>query len=480
MAPTGREVDTCAMASADSTAHPDADELAALARRHLWLHFTRLGDFRKRDVPIMVRGLGCELWDANGRRYLDALAGLFVVQAGYGRSDIAEAGARQATELAYFPLWSHAHEPAIRLAARLAALAPGDLDRVFFTSGGSESVESAWKLARQHFRAIGQPERTKVVARRGAYHGTTLGALSITGVPVLREPFEPLVPGVSHVSTTNRFRCERCAGENACTLGCADDIEDAIVAADPATVCAVFLEPVQNAGGCIPPPPGYFSRVREICDRHGVLLVSDEVICAFGRLGTMFGCERYGYLPDMVTTAKGLTSGYAPLGAVIAREHLVRPFLEGTASFAHGLTFAGHPASCAVALANLDVFDEEDLVGNVAAHEAGFVERLAGLAADLPIVGEVRGAGYFQALELVPEAGHPARFGPAEAEALIRGFVGPRLFEEGLVCRADNRGDPIVQLSPPLVAGPDELDEIESTLRKVLGEAQDHLTTMRA
>lgn len=466
------------MPSADIPAHPDRDELGALARRHLWLHFTRLGDFADRDVPIMVRGVGCELWDASGRRYLDALAGLFVVQAGYGRAELAEAGARQAEELAYFPLWSHAHEPAIRLAARLAELAPGDLDRVFFTSGGSESVESAWKLARQHFGAIGQPGRTKVIARRGAYHGTTFGALSITGVTALREPFEPLLEGVTHVASTNRYRCDLCADADRCTIGCADEVEDAIIAAGPETVCAVFLEPVQNAGGCITPAPGYFQRVREICDRHGVLLVSDEVICAFGRLGTMFGCERYDYLPDMITTAKGLTSGYAPLGAVLAREHLVRPFLEGTASFAHGLTFAGHPASCAVALANLDVFAGEDLVGNVVANEAGFVERLGGLAADLPIVGDVRGAGYFHALELVPEAGHPARFTPAQSEALIRGFVAPRLFEEGLVCRADNRGDPVIQLSPPLIAGPDELDEIEATLRKVLGEAQDRLASL--
>jgi len=209
-----------------------------------------------------------------------------------------------------------------------------------------------------------------------------------------------------------------------------------------------------------------------------VLLVSDEVICAFGRLGTMFGCEREGFLPDMITTAKGLTSGYAPLGAVIVREPLVAPFLEEGASFAHGLTFAGHPVSCAVALANLDVFDEEDLLGNVLANEAGFVERLEGIAADLPLVGDVRGRGYFHALELVPEAGHPARFTPAQSEALIRGFVAPALLDAGLVARADNRGDPVIQLSPPLTAGPDELDEVESILRKVLGEAQDRLATL--
>ena len=313
------------------------------------------------DAPVHViaRGEGSYVWDTTGHRLLDGLSGLFTVQVGHGRPDLAEAARVQAETLEYFPIWTYAHPPAIELAARLASLAPGDLDRVFFTSGGSEAVESAWKLARQYFRAIGQGQRHKVIARRTAYHGTTLGALAITGIPALRTPFEPLTPGAVHVANTNRRRHPLGDDEKAFMLAVTDEIEERILFEGPETVAAVFLEPVQNAGGCLVPPDGYFPRVREICDRYGVLLVSDEVICAFGRLGTMFGCERYDYLPDIITCAKGLTSGYSPLGAVLCRDFLAEPFLEHRASFAHGITFGGHPVSCAVALANLDVFDRE-------------------------------------------------------------------------------------------------------------------------
>ncbi|HEX8804093.1 MAG TPA: aspartate aminotransferase family protein [Acidimicrobiales bacterium] len=455
---------------AGAGALPDAADLDDLARRHLWMHFTRLGGLADRAVPMMVRGRGAHVWDQHGRRYLDALSGLFVVQVGHGRTELAEVAARQAETLAYFPIWGYAHPTAVELAARLARLAPGDLNRVFFTSGGSEAVESAWKLARQYFRAVGQPQRTKVVSRATAYHGTTMGALSITGVPALRTPFEPLVPGAHKAASTDRYRCRHCASAPACTLACADDIEDVILREGPETVAAVFLEPVQNAGGCYTPADGYFERVRQVCDRHGVLLVSDEVICAFGRLGHMFGCERYGYRPDIITCAKGLTSGYSPLGAVLASDRLAEPFLSGSASFAHGFTFAGHPVSCAVALANLDIFDEEDLLARVRANEPGLRDRLEGLR-DLPVVGDVRGAGYFWALELVKDRDTRATFTPEESEALLRGFLAGRLHEAGLVCRTDDRAHPVVQLAPPLVCGPDELDRIESILRTVLTEA---------
>jgi adenosylmethionine-8-amino-7-oxononanoate aminotransferase len=398
------------------------------------------------------------------------------VQVGHGRADLAEAARAQAETLEYFPLWTYAHPPAIELAARLAALAPGDLSRVFFTTGGSEAVESAWKLARQYFRAIGQGQRHKVIARRTAYHGTTLGALAITGIPALRTPFEPLTPGAVHIANTNRGRHPLHDDEKAFMLAITDEIEERILFEGPETVAAVFLEPVQNAGGCLVPPEGYFPRVREICDRYGVLLVSDEVICAFGRLGTMFGCERYDYLPDMITCAKGLTSGYSPLGAVICREFLAEPFLEHRASFAHGITFGGHPVSCAVALANLDVFDREEVLDHVCGHEAGFRSRLEGLR-DLPIVGDVRGAGYFQALEMVPDQGSDARFTAEQREDLLRGFLLPRFYEEGLIARADDRGDPVVQLAPPLIAGDTELDVIATTLRTVLTQASDRFCT---
>jgi adenosylmethionine-8-amino-7-oxononanoate aminotransferase len=452
-----------------------ADPTQDAARRHLWLHFTRMSSYGPgHEMPMIVRGEGPYVYDQHGKRYLDGLSGLFLVQVGHGRAEIAEAGAKQARELAYFPLWSYAHPRAVELAERLAALAPGDLNRVFFTSGGSEAVESAWKLARQYFREVGQPSRYKVLSRDIAYHGTSMGALSITGLADIKRPFEPLVPGSVRVENTNHYRCERCRDLDHCTLHAADDIERRILMEGPDSVAAVYLEPVQNAGGCFPPPPGYFQRVREICDRYGVLLVSDEVICAFGRLGHWFGSQRYGYQPDIITIAKGLTSGYAPMGGMICRDFLIEPFLEGGRSFLHGVTFAGHPVSSAVALANLDVFEREDLLGNVRANEAGFRATLEKLL-DLPIVGDVRGDGYFYGIELVKDKQTRESFDDAESERLLRGYLSPRLFEEGLICRADDRGDPVIQLSPPLICGPEHFEEIEGVLRKVLTEAWSRL-----
>jgi adenosylmethionine-8-amino-7-oxononanoate aminotransferase len=444
------------------------------ARRHLWMHFTRLSSYAEAEIPVIVRGEGPYVWDQHGRRYLDGLSGLFVVQVGHGRQELAEAAAAQAGQLGYFPIWSYAHPKAVELATRLARLAPGDINRVFFTTGGSEAVESAWKLARQYFRAVGQPQRTKIVSRNIAYHGTSMGALSITGIPELRTPFEPLVPGAHKAANTDRYRCRFCASAPACTLACADDIEDVMEREGPDTIAAVIVEPVQNAGGCFTPGEGYFARLREICDRHGALLVSDEVICAFGRLGYTFGCERFGYQPDIITCAKGLTSGYSPLGAMLCSDCLAEPFVSGTASFVHGFTFAGHPVSCAVALANLDIFDREDLLAHVRANESELRSRLESLS-DLPIVGEVRGAGYFYGIELVKDRDTRESFSDEESESLLRGFLSGRLFESGLICRADDRGDPVVQLAPTLVCGPEQFEQIETTLRTVLSEAWQQL-----
>ncbi len=446
--------------------------LSERAQRHLWMHFTRLGAYdAKHEVPIMVRGEGAYVWDQHGKRYLDGLAGLFTSQIGHGRTELGEAAAKQAAELAYFPLWTYAHPRAVELAERLASLTPGDLNRVFFTSGGSEAVESAWKLARQYFRLTGQPTRTKVISRDIAYHGTTMGALSITGIPALKTPFEPLVPGSVKVPNTNFYRAPEHGDDlEAFSRWAADEIGRAIEREGPETVAAVYLEPVQNAGGCFPPPPGYFERVRQICDRHGVLLVSDEVICAFGRLGEWFGAHRYGYLPDIITVAKGLTSGYAPLGAMIATDRLVEPFLHGDRSFTHGFTFGGHPVSCAVSMANLDVFEHDDILGHVRATEASFRGALETLL-DLPIVGEVRGAGFFYGIELVKDKATRESFEDDESERLLRGFLSGALFEAGLICRADDRGDPVVQLSPPLICGQEEIDLMVEILHNVLSEA---------
>jgi adenosylmethionine-8-amino-7-oxononanoate aminotransferase len=456
-----------------SSPEPTAGQaLQEAARRNLWLHFTRMSSYQDGEVPVIVRGSGPYVYDQHGKRYLDGLAGLFVSQIGHGRTEVAEAAAAQASELAYFPLWSYAHPRAIELAARLADLAPGDLNRVFFTTSGSEAVESAWKLAKQYFKAIGQPGRYKVISREIAYHGTSMGALAVTGLASIKYPFEPMTPGGVRVPNTNFYRAPDFVASDLVAFGrwAADEIDRAIEREGPESVAAVFLEPVQNSGGCFPPPPGYLARVREICDKHGVLLVSDEVICAFGRLGHYFGAQRYGYQPDIITFAKGVTSGYSPLGGMITSDALIQPFIQGASSFLHGVTFAGHPVSCAVALANLDVFEKEDLLGHVRAHEGAFRATLEKLT-DLPIVGDVRGEGFFYGIELVKDQATRETFTDEESERLLRGYLSHALFDAGLVCRTDDRGDPVVQLSPPLICGQEHFDMMEQILRSVLSEA---------
>jgi adenosylmethionine-8-amino-7-oxononanoate aminotransferase len=456
----------------------DLDHLQRAGKDHLWMHFSRQGSYADHDIPVIVKGEGAYIWDAQGRRYLDGLAGLFVVQAGHGREELARAAYEQAKDLSFFPLWTFAHPKAIELAERVASYAPGDLNRVFFTTGGGEAVETAWKAAKQYFKLKGKPLKHKVISRQVAYHGTPQGALSITGIPDMKAPFEPLVPSTVHVPNTNAYRApsylphgaDGMVDPEAFGRWAADQVEEAILAQGPETVAAVFLEPVQNAGGCFPPPPGYFQRVREICDTYDVLLVSDEVICAFGRLGEMFGATRFGYEPDMITCAKGLTSGYSPLGAMIASEKVMEPFLEGSNSFLHGYTFGGHPVSCAVAMANLDIFEREKLNERVRENESAFVGTLENLR-DLPIVGDIRGAGYFYGIELVKDKDTRETFSEDESERLLRGFLSKALYDGGLYCRADDRGDPVVQLAPPLICEQEHFDEMEQILRSALTEA---------
>jgi adenosylmethionine-8-amino-7-oxononanoate aminotransferase len=458
-----------AVAGDGSTAGASGD-LQVLAKRHLWMHFTRMGAYDDHEVPVIERGEGCYVYDTHGKRYLDGLSALYCVNIGHGRAELGEAAAEQAKRLGFYTNWSYAHPPSIELAARIAALAPGDLNRVFFVSGGSEAVESAWKLAKAYHAACGEPRRHKIVSRYLAYHGTSMGALTATGLPPLREPFEPLTPGGRHVANTNSYRWT----EDRDPLWAADAIEEAILFEGPHTVAAVILEPVQNGGGCLVPQDGYFQRVREICDRHGVLLISDEVICAWGRLGHWFGCERFDYKPDIVTTAKGMTSAYAPMGAVIASDRVAEPFLHARAIFNHGFTFGGHPMACAVAMANIDVMEREHINEHVLAHEGEFRDMLEGLR-DLPIVGDVRGAGYFHAIELVKDRDTKQTFDAHESEELLRGFLSGALFERGLICRTDDRGDPVIQLSPPLIADREQFEEIEGILRPVLCEAWERI-----
>jgi len=461
-----------------SPASSGGDDDAVLqqkAKDHLWMHFNRQSVMEDGGgVPIIVKGSGHHIFDSRGKKYFDGLSGLFVVNAGHGRKRLAEVAAKQAEELAFFPLWSYAHPSAIELADRLASYAPGQLNRVFFSSGGGEAVETAFKLAKYYWKLQGRPTKHKVISRSVAYHGTTQGALAITGIPAMKEMFEPVTPGGFRVPNTNFYRAAEMGApaDDPYLFGqwAANRIEEMILFEGPETVAAVFLEPVQNSGGAFPPPPGYFARVREICDQYDVLLVADEVITAFGRIGNMFASTTYGFEPDMITCAKGMTSGYSPIGATIVSEKIYEPFKHGDTSFYHGYTFGGHPVSSAVALANLDVFEEERLNENVRENSPVFRATLEKLL-DLPIVGNVRGDGYFFGIELVKDKTTKETFNDDEAERLLRGFLSKALFEAGLYCRADDRGDPVIQLAPPLTIGPAEFDEIEGILRSVLTEA---------
>ena len=445
-------------------------ELQKAARDHLWLHFTRMSSYSDGEIPIIVRGDGCYLEDSHGKRYLDALAGLFAVNIGYGfGEEMGEAAAAQMRELPFYTNWSYAHPRAIELAAEVASLAPGDLNRVFFVSGGSEAVESAWKLARQYHAARGE-RRWKAIARRIAYHGTTMGALSINGIAALKTPFEPLVPDTLHVHNTNGYHRPPEETEEEFTSFLLTDLDEMIQHAGPDTVAMVIMEPVQNAGGSFTPPEGYWSGVREICDSYGILLCADEVITGFGRVGAWFGSERYDIRPDIITSAKGLSSAHAAIGAVIARDAVMEPFLEGTQMYTHGITFGGHPVMAAIALKNIEIMKRERIVEHVADQQDVFHATLSQLL-DLPIVGDLRGTGFFYALELVKDKETRETFSDDECETLLRGFLSPRLFERGLICRADDRGDPVIQISPPLVADQAEFDEITGTLGDVLGEA---------
>jgi hypothetical protein len=456
----------------------DEVDLQQKAQDHLWMHFSRQSVMEDgHGVPIIVRGEGHHIYDSRGNKYFDGLSGLFVVNAGHGRKRLAEVAAKQAEELAFFPLWSYAHPKAIELADRLADYAPGDLNRVFFSTGGGEAVETAFKLAKQYWKLQGRHTKHKVISRAVAYHGTPQGALAITGIPGMKEMFEPLVPGGFRVPNTNYYRAEEMGfhgTEEEFGLWAANRIEEMILFEGPETVAAVFLEPVQNSGGCFPPPPGYFQRVREICDQYDVLFVSDEVICAFGRIGHMFACDAYDYIPDMITCAKGMTSGYSPIGATIVSDRVYEPFKHGATTFYHGYTFGGHPVSAAVALENLNIFEEEKINEHVRENSPKFRAALERLL-DLPIVGDVRGDGYFFGIELVKDKATKQTFTDDESERLLRGFLSRALFDAGLYCRADDRGDPVIQLAPPLTIGPAEFDEIESILRSVLTEAWSRL-----
>jgi adenosylmethionine-8-amino-7-oxononanoate aminotransferase len=453
----------------------DPQRLQALAKQHLMLHFTDMSAFAEDDLTIIERGEGIHVFDVEGNRYVDGLSGLYCVNLGHSQGDrLGAAAQEQMGRLPFTTNWTVAHPPGIELATRLAELAPGDLNRAFFTSGGAESVEAAWKLAVQYHQANGEPQRRKAIARRDAYHGVTLGALSFTGLDECRTPFEPMAIETVHVANTSAYRHPDGEDEAAFCAALLAELEDAIVDAGPETVAMLIAEPVQNAGGSIVPPAGYWQGLREICDRHGILLCSDEVICAFGRLGHWFGAGRFGYEPDLLTFAKGLTGAYFPMGGVLISDRVAAPFVDGRSEYLHGITFGGHPVGAAVALAAIDVMEEDRVLENVRANEP-LARRLLNGLKEIPIVGDVRGCGHFWAIELVRDQATKAPFEGPAAEWLLKDVLSAELWGRGLICRLDDRAEPIVQLAPPLICTAGEIEEIAATVRVALEVATERM-----
>ena len=450
------------------------DELQQTARDHLLLHFSKQA---LDDLLVLERGEGVYVFDTKGKRYVDALSSLFCAQIGYSYGEeMAATVASQLTQLAFNTNWGTAHPAAIELAGKLASLAPGELEHVLFTGGGSESVESAWKLVREHYLATGQPQRTKAIARDIAYHGVTLGALSFTGVDRFKTPFGPPPIDVTHVRNTNLFRGGPDGGPVTDPVAfCREllsEVEQAIIAAGPDQVALLIAEPVQNAGGCLVAPEGYWRGLRELADRYGILLMADEVITGCGRLGEWVASGREGIAPDLVSLAKGLTSSYAPMGAVLASERVVAPLIETGAVLRHGITFGGHPLSAAVALKNIEIFERDGVLENVRERTPYLAERLQTLC-ELPIVGDVRGDGFFWAMELVGPDN--SRFDAEQRDRLLRGFLPGRLREAGVIARADDRGDSVLQIAPPLISDQAVLDDIVGRLGDVLADASAHM-----
>jgi adenosylmethionine-8-amino-7-oxononanoate aminotransferase len=452
------------------------DRLQSLAKEHLMLHFTDMASLVADGTTIIDRGEGCFVFDVDGRRYIDGLSGLYCVNLGHSHGEeIAIAASEQMARLPFTSNWTVAHPPAIELAAKLAELAPAGLERVFFTSGGAESVESAWKMAVQFHRANGEPERRKVIARQDAYHGVTMGALAMTGLEECRVPFEPFGVPVSHVANTNAYRHPDGGNEARMRDALLAEVEATIEREGAGTIAMLIAEPVQNAGGCLMPPAGYWQGLRELCDRHGILLVSDEVICAFGRLGNWFGAQRFCYEPDMITFAKGLTGAHFPMGGVMISQRVAEPFVEGREMYLHGITFGGHPVGSAVALASIEIFERENVLDNVMANEPLLRDLLDGLR-DIPIVGDVRGAGHFWAIELVRDQESRETFEGPAAEWLLKDVLSAELWGRGLICRLDDRTEPIVQIAPPLVADTGTIEEIVQILREGLTVAAERMT----
>jgi adenosylmethionine-8-amino-7-oxononanoate aminotransferase len=448
----------------------DAARVQKQVRDHLLLNFTDMGNYKDAEIPVFVRGEGCELIDVHGRRFIDGLSGLYCANLGHSfGAEIGAVAKAQMEELAYTSTWYVAHPRAAELAERIADLAPSGLERVYFTTGGGEANESMWKMVRNWHQANGQPQRTKAIARKTAYHGTSLGALSFTGIDFCRDPFMPMPIDVTHVSETNAYRHPKGDDPVAFTTALLEEMEQAILDAGPDEVALIIAEPVQNSGGCFTPPPGYWQGLRQLADKYGALLTADEVITGFGRTGEWFGSITYDIAPDFIVFAKGATAGMAPLGGVIVHDRVAEPFVTGKAFYNHGTTYSGHPVSAAIGSAVLDIYDREGVVENVKKNHA-YLERRLGELRRIPLVGDVRGVGHFWALEMVKDRDTKQTFEGAEADWLLRQVLSQRLYDDGLLCRLDDRGDPVVQLSPPLIAD----EELLGRIVDIVGEAVEY------
>lgn len=440
-------------------------------QRHLICGFASPAVIEERGPTRLVRGKGVYVWDADGRKYLDGLASLWNVAVGHGRTEIARAVAAQIRRLAYAPtLLGFDSEPAERLAARIAAMAPHGLTRVVFTSGGSEANETVIRLVRLYWRLRGRQDKIKIVALNRAYHGSSTGAASLTGLPYFHKYYEPLLPGVVRMPRPFCYRCELGLQYPGCALACADVLEQIVEREGADTIGAFIAEPVQGVGGVIVPPPGYFERIRAICDRHEILMVADEVITGFGRLGTAFGIQRWKAVPDMIAFAKGVTSGYLPLGGVIIKEAIYQTLVAAGPEFSlhHGFTYSGHPTVCAAALANLDIIEREGLIRRSARLAPYFARRL-GVLTRHAIVGEVRSAGLMAALELVSDRTTKEPL-PAQCNAAAR--IRAAALARGVIVRAS--ADTIV-VCPPLIITRPEIDHLAATLDAAIAEVSGEL-----
>jgi adenosylmethionine-8-amino-7-oxononanoate aminotransferase len=451
------------------------NQVRAKAHAHLMPHFTKGAAWRNDDLIVMERGEGCYVYDSEGTKYLDGLAGLFCTNLGHGRTDLTAAAMKQMDTLAYYPTWGFANEPAILAATMIAEEAPGDLDEVFFVSSGSEAVESALKFARNYHLSQGDDQRYKVIARDWAYHGTTLGALSCTAIPKFRDPFLPMLwDGVRHVRNTHGDTVPD--GSPASDLESVKAIEEMILAEGPETVSLVIAEPVQNGRGALVPPEGYWRELRRICDKYGVLLCADEVINSFGRLGHFFASIRYDVVPDMITFAKGVTSAYQPLGGVVIRRPLVEQIWDSPmGSYVHGSTFGGHPVATAVAGATIQALRTEDIPGHVRRTEDYLKNGLETLAVRHNCVREVRGAGFFYAIECMADRENGIDLSADDALALQTGVLSGFLREARLLIRSDDRGATMLTISPPLVADVSVIDDLLARTDQVLERTHDWL-----